>query len=159
MMIAHGSHFFPAAASLAGALILGSGLVCAAGEELPVPNVTIYPGDVIGQNLLVDKAFQFKPGEELPVFRERDNLVGKIARRTLVAGKPIPLNAVREVDLIAQGKPVVIMFKSGGLTITGQGVTLQAGKAGDFISVRNSDSGMVVKGIVQADGTVRVTGQ
>ena len=156
-MIAHSSHFLPAA-SFAGAMLLCSGLSMAAGIELPVPNITLYPGDVIGDNVLDDHTFPVRPGQGMAVYKQREGLVGKIARRTLLPGKPIPLNSVREADLISQGKMVTIIFQQGGLTITGQAVPLQAGRVGDLLSLRNADSGAIVKGIVQADGTVRVSG-
>jgi flagellar basal body P-ring formation protein FlgA len=155
-MIEHGS-IFPAS-GLAGALLLSGGLVYAAGVELPVPNVTIYPGDVVANNLLVDRAFTVPPGESWPVHKSRNGLVGKIARRTLLPGKPIPLNFVRVADVVGQGKPVTIVFQAGALTITAQAMPLQSGGVGDVISLRNVDSGTVVKGVVQADGTVRVSG-
>lgn len=156
-MILQSSSLIPAA-SITGLLMLSSSLALAGGVELPVPTVTIYPGDLIGETLLVDKAFQFRPGESLPVYQGRDGLVGKVARRTLLPGKPIPLNAVREPETIAQGRAVSIVFQQGGLTIIGQGIPLQGGRTGDLIPVRNIDSGLVVKGIVQADGTLRVSG-
>jgi flagella basal body P-ring formation protein FlgA len=156
-MITHSSHLLPAA-SFAGAVLLCSGFAVAAGIELPVPTITLYPGDVIGENVLDDRVFPLRPDETLAIYKQREGLVGKIARRTLLPGKPIPLNAVREADLISQGKAVTIIFQQGGLTITGQAVPLQAGRVGDLLSLRNVDSGAIIKGIVQADGTVRVSG-
>ena len=67
-MMAHSSSLTPAA-GFAGALLFTSSLALAGGVELPVPNITIYPGDLIGESLLVDRAFQFRPGESLPVAR------------------------------------------------------------------------------------------
>ncbi len=151
------SPFLPMA-GFAGALLMCGGLACAAGLEVPVPNITIYPGDVIGNNLLVDKSFSVRAGQSWPVYKSRDELVGKVARRTLVPGRPIPLNSTREADVISQGKPVLIVFQSGGLIITGQAVPLQSGGVGDVLSLRNVDSGATIKGVVQADGTVRVSG-
>jgi flagella basal body P-ring formation protein FlgA len=151
------SPFLPMA-GFAGALLMCGSLACAAGLEVPVPNITIYPGDVIGNNLLVDKSFSVRAGQSWPVYKSRDELVGKVARRTLVPGRPIPLNSTREADVISQGKPVLIVFQSGGLIITGQAVPLQSGGVGDVLSVRNVDSGATIKGVVQADGTVRVSG-
>ncbi len=151
------SAFFPAA-SLAGALLFCGSIACAMSIELPVPSTTIYPGDVIGEHLLVDRSFTIPPGENWPVCKGRDGLVGKVARRTLLPGRPIPLNSIREADVVNQGKPVTVVFQAGGLTITGQAVALQAGRVGDILSLRNVDSGQVIKGVVQADGTVRVGG-
>jgi flagellar basal body P-ring formation protein FlgA len=154
-MIDHSFSSAPAC-GLAGALLLWGGLACASGVELPVPTITIYPGETIGENLLVDRPFQVGPSENWPVHKDRGALVGKVARRTLLPGKPIPLNAVREADVVRRGKPVTIVFQAGGLTITGQAMPLQAGAVGDTLTLRNADSGGVVRGIVQADGTVRV---
>jgi flagella basal body P-ring formation protein FlgA len=156
-MIEQGSSFLPAA-GLAGALMMCGSLACASGVEVPVPNITIYPGDVIGDSLLVDKNFAVRPGQSWPVYKSRDELVGKVARRTLLPGKPIPLNSTREADVISQGRPVEIVFQSGGLTITGRAMPLQSGRVGDVLSLRNLDSGAMIKGTVQADGTVRVNG-
>jgi flagella basal body P-ring formation protein FlgA len=157
-MIEQSSPFLPIA-GLAGALMLCGSVACASGLELPVPSVTIYPGDVIGDSLLVDKTFSLRPGQDnLPVHKSRDELIGKVAKRTLLPGKPIPLNSTREVETVRQGKPVAIVFQAGGLTITGQAIPLQSGRAGDLLSLRNMDSGATIKGIVQADGTVRVSG-
>ena len=156
-MIEQSSSFLPAA-GFAGALLICGSLASAAGLEVPVPNITIYPGDVIGDNLLVDKSFAVQTGQNWPVHKSRDELVGKIARRTLLPGKPIPLNSTREAETISQGKPVTIVFQAGGLIITGQAIPMQPGRVGDVLSLRNVDSGAMIRGIVQADGTVRVSG-
>jgi flagellar basal body P-ring formation protein FlgA len=156
-MIEHSASLLPPA-GFAGALLLCGSLAAAAGVELPVPTITIYPGDLIGENLLIDRTFELAPGETMPVYQQRSGLIGKVARRTLPAGKPIPLNSVAEADVVRQGKPVTIVFQAGGLTISGQAIALTGGRVGDLLSLRNVDSGTVIKGIVQADGTVRVSG-
>jgi flagellar basal body P-ring formation protein FlgA len=51
-----------------------------------------------------------------------------------------------------------MLYRSGGLTIAGTGVPLQSGGAGDTVNVRNPDTGIVVKGRVEADGTIAVEG-
>jgi flagellar basal body P-ring formation protein FlgA len=156
-MIERSASLLPAA-GFAGALLFCGSLAAAAGVELPVPTITIYPGDLIGETLLTDRSFELAPSETMPVHKQRNGLVGKIARRTLLPGKPIPLNAVTEADVVRQGKPVTIVFQAGGLTISGQAIALTGGRVGDLLSLRNVDSGTVIKGIVQADGTVRVSG-
>jgi flagella basal body P-ring formation protein FlgA len=126
---------------------------------LPVPNVTIYPGDAIRENWLVDRDFSSNPVPTRNGFIEsHDGLVGKIARRTLLPGVPIPLTAVMEPRLIVNGARVRVVFVEGGMTITTYGSALQAGGAGDIVSIRNLDSGLTVSGVVQADGSVLVSG-
>jgi flagella basal body P-ring formation protein FlgA len=141
-------------------LMLGS---AAAGDDpniaLPVPRTTIYPGETIDGDSLADMLFVARTVARGTVFESRDAIAGKVARRTLLPGKPVPINAVRDPYAVNQGKPAQLVFKSEGLTITGVGIALQNGSVGDVISARNIDSGITVKGTVQADGTLRVDGQ
>jgi flagella basal body P-ring formation protein FlgA len=53
---------------------------------------------------------------------------------------------------------VSLVYIEGGLSISAVGMALQDGAAGDFVKVRNDDSGVTVTGVVQADGAVRVSG-
>ncbi|MET0569002.1 MAG: flagellar basal body P-ring formation chaperone FlgA [Hyphomicrobiaceae bacterium] len=123
---------------------------------LPVPTVTIYPGDVIEDDKITDRLFVARTVARGSVIESRNAVIGKVARRTLLPGKPIPSNAMRDAYAITQGKPALLVFQSGGLTITSTAVALQSGSVGDFVSARNADSGIVIKGTVQADGTIRI---
>ncbi len=124
--------------------------------ELPVPKVTIYPGDTIAPEHITMRAFH-NGAERLPVARTREALIGKVARRTLIAGKPIPRIGVRAANAVEQGKPVPIVYSSGGLVITGRALALQSGVPGASINLRG-ESGTTIRGTVQPDGTVRVSG-
>ncbi len=57
-----------------------------------------------------------------------------------------------------QGRTVQIVYRDGALTITGYAVALEFGSEGAVIRARNIDSGAIVKGIVESDGSVRVGG-
>ncbi len=133
----------------------------AAGEKiiLPVPAMTLYPGDVITDQVLADRDFSSDPMvRQLPVVQAREGLAGKVARRTLLPGQPIPSSAVGKPALVAAGGKIQIVYEQGGLRISAFGIALQQGSAGDVISVRNSASGVTVSGIMQADGTLSVGG-
>ncbi|MEW5422231.1 flagellar basal body P-ring formation chaperone FlgA [Amorphus sp. 3PC139-8] len=125
---------------------------------LPVPAVTIYPGDHIGPEMLTEKAFYYDPDRPLAVVEDGAPLIGKVARRTLVAGKPIPNNSVGEPTLITRGKPVEARFEAGNLSISTTVLPLQSGALGALVQARNIDSGQVITGIVQADGSLLVGG-
>lgn len=148
------------ASTLAAALAVCAsvaGTAAAQTQQLPVPKLTIYPGDVIASELLTLKNFSMR-ADAGPVVQTAEAMIGKVARRTLVAGKPVPLNYVRDRELVQKGKPVRVVFTAGGLTISSVAVPLQAGGVGDVLSLRNTDSGTVIKGVVEADGTIRVAG-
>lgn len=146
------------AAAVTGLALLGPfERVAAAGLPLPVPRITLYPGDAIRSDHLVDRVFNARIERRSAVYRTRADVIGKVARRTLLPGRPIPVNAVREPYLVVQGRTVQIVFQEGPLIITGYAVALQSGGKGDVVRVRNVDSSAVVKGTIAPDGTVRVS--
>ena len=69
-----------------------------------------------------------------------------------------PPAAVDNPRLVVNGAEVKLIYIDGGLTIVTVGSALQDGAAGDIVKVRNDDSGVTVSGVVQPDGTVRVSG-
>jgi flagellar basal body P-ring formation protein FlgA len=142
-------------AAAALALLFGAAPACAQ-EVVLIPNRVIYPGETV--DLAALKEVTLKPGKVIPpavVFRAPE-LEGKVAKRTLLPGRYIPATALREAWLVEQGASVQVMFVSGALTISATAVTLQPGAAGDFVRVRNIDSGKVFSGTVMADGSIRV---
>jgi len=124
---------------------------------LPTPRVVIYPGDVIRDDMLADR-----PAERVmgigPFVQMRSQLVGKMARRTLLPGAAIPLAGIDNPRLVANGAEIKLVYSEDGLTIVTVGEAMQDGAAGDVVKVRNSDSGVTVSGTVQPDGAVRVSG-
>lgn len=133
-------------------------LQMAAAEEriLPVPSVTIYPGDTINESMLKDRAFPENYRYRTAVVESPRVLTGKMARRTLLPGEPIPMNAVDDPKLVTRGVQAQIVFEEGGLSIMGTGIPLQSGTMGETIQVKNVDSGRIITGRVQADGRIRI---
>jgi flagella basal body P-ring formation protein FlgA len=142
-------------AALVGLVCLGS---AAFAVDLPVPRLTIYPGEMISDDMLINRAYNINLGR-LAVYDGRQSLVGKVAKRTLLPGQPIMLNAVKDPDVVVQGKAYPVIFQTGGLTIVSVAMPLQNGGIGDLITLRNPDSGQLIKGIVQPDGTISVGDQ
>lgn len=138
------------------ALLLGAALPAVADEVVLIPSRVIYPGETI--TLAALKEVTLQPGRQKPdaVATTEQELDGKIAKRTLLPGRYIPANAIREAWLVDRGAPVQVYFVAGALTISATAVTLQPGAAGDHVKVRNIDSGKVFTGTVMADGTIRV---
>lgn len=123
---------------------------------LPVPAVTIQPNDEITDDLIIDRAFITATVTRGAVQEDRRFVIGKVAKRPLLKGLPIPVNALRDPYVVISGKPAIIVFEEGGLSITGQATALQSGSIGDIVSLRNGDSGAVIRGVIAKDGTVRV---
>ena len=130
--------------------------VCTAPHAMPVPAQVIYPGDRISESMVFDSepAQNPTPG----AIWDRADLVGKVARRTLLPGRPIPSIAVEEPRAVSTGGQVQLVYRQDGLTIVTTAQALQNGYVGQIVQVRNLDSGLVVSGVVQPDGAVRVNG-
>jgi flagella basal body P-ring formation protein FlgA len=124
---------------------------------VPSAKVVIYPGDVIGDEMLADTSAQLD-GAGGPFALSRSELIGKVARRTLLPGRAIPLRAIDNPRVVRNGAEVQMVYVQGDLTIVTSGAALQDGGVGEVVKIRNSDSGVTVVGTVQPDGTVRVNG-
>ncbi|MCT7377576.1 flagellar basal body P-ring formation chaperone FlgA [Chelativorans salis] len=125
-------------------------------ETVVVPVRVIYPGETVSADML-DEVLLRRPQRGMAtIARLPEDLDGKVARRTLLPGRLVPISSVREPYLVEQGAAVTVVFTEGALTISLLAVPLQSGAAGDLIKLRNMDSGAVITGIVMGDGTVRV---
>lgn len=127
----------------------------AAGERRPVPAVTIYPGDIIREQMLTDSEVPDGLGGG-GFATNLSMLVGKAARRTLLPGQPIPASAIMEPRLVKIGAMVRLIYRENGLEIVTYASALQSGAAGDVVAVRNLESGLTISGVVGPDGSIRV---
>lgn len=140
---------------LALAFGLGQQATSMAAERRPVAAVTIYPGDIIREQMLTDADFPDAVANSAYA-TNLTMLVGKMAKRTLLPGKPIPTNAVGEPRLVTIGARVRLVYAEDGLLISTYASALQAGAAGDVVSVRNMESGITLSGVIRPDGSVHV---
>ncbi|MCI4678824.1 flagellar basal body P-ring formation chaperone FlgA [Rhodoblastus acidophilus] len=138
------------------AAVLVAGAAQAGQRALPVPARVIYPGDRITGAMLVDsRDFSAEPGD---VVWDRADLVGKVARRTLLPGRPIAAIAVGAPRAVSMGALVSVYYQQDGIDIATTAQALQNGYVGQVVQARNLDSGVVISGVVQADGSIRVRG-
>ena len=141
-------------AAAAGLLVLAfAGAAMGEERRLPVPAVTIRSGDVIKEEMIMERAFAPNLLGVAQFIEARPSLLGRMARRALLPGQPIPVNAVEDPWAVARGAVVV---EDNGLSIVTYGAALQSGAAGALIQVRNADTGVIIRGIVQPDGTIKV---
>ncbi len=127
-------------------------------RSLPVPSVTVYPGDIVPAGIIVDKQFSAASAGFGGFVLVRGQLEGRMAKRTLLPGQPVPLSAIKLPDAVQQGTPVLAVFRSTGLTITTYLTPLRAAAAGSVVEARNPETGVVVKALVQPDGTLSIGG-
>ncbi|UPK28633.1 flagellar basal body P-ring formation chaperone FlgA [Bradyrhizobium sp. 195] len=138
-------------------LILASARLAVAEEKrLPVPAVSIRAGELIRDDMITERAFATSLLGVAMFIEGRQVLVSRMARRALLPGQPIPSNAVEDPWTVARGAQVKVVVEDSGLSIVTYGSAMQSGAAGALIPVRNTDTGVIIRGIVQPDGTVKV---
>lgn len=124
-------------------------------ETAVVPKQVIYPGETIAANQ-IDVVTVTNPNIAGGYARIAEEVVGRVAKRTLLPGRTIPVNGLREAFAIKRGANVRLTFSIGNMVISASGTPLTDAMVGDLIKVRNTDSGSIVSGTVMADGTVQV---
>lgn len=140
--------------SLMGLLALPAAALADA-QFAVVPNSTIYAGDEIGQSSV--SAVEVTNPNLAPGYASSvDQVVGKVTRRTLLAGRTIPLNLLQEPFTVKRNTSVRLTFSAAHMQIAARGSPMQDAMAGDVIKVRNLDTGVTVTGTVMADGSVEV---
>ncbi|WP_373237199.1 flagellar basal body P-ring formation chaperone FlgA [Cohaesibacter celericrescens] len=148
--------------AFAACLLLGGAFVqtasAASGHvvSLPVPKVTLKPGDVISLAVLEQKRFQSFRIDRFSVVPKSAELIGKEVIYTLPPGQPISRSSVFHRNVIKRGNPAQLIFKEQGLSIIAHVEPLEDGTVGDIVRVRNMDSGLIVRGRVQANGTISI---
>ncbi len=89
-------------------------------QSLPVPKIVIYPGETISE-VLIDRAFSETWSSRMPVHKARGDLVGKVARRTLVGTACARQCASRSRRRDA-GQDLSHRVREAGLVISGMAV-------------------------------------
>lgn len=110
-------------------------------------------GDVIGYQdvILTDREARRGEAESL------DQVLGKEVRGSLRQGRGIRLSDLREPTLVHRNQLVEIVFRTGSLTIRGEGRAMREGSEGDRVRVMNLDSRMIVTGRVIGTGLVEMS--
>lgn len=142
-------------------LAIMAGLLCAmaaahAGQGTAVvPERIIYPGEELSAEMLRE-VIVTNPNLRPGYAETRNEVLGKVTTKTLLPGRTIQVGALRDAWAVERGGTVSLVFSHKGLTITAVGTPLQNAAIGDFIRVRNIQSGVVISGTVMEDGSVRV---
>ena len=90
------------------------------------------------------------------MFSDPNEVIGLEARTILYEGRPIKPGDVGPAAIVDRNSIVVLVFQSGGLTITAEGRSMGRAGPGDQLRVMNLGSRTTVTGIVAPDGRVVV---
>jgi len=119
-----------------------------AAEEIPA-------GAVVRANQVkITSGRQFP--SSIPSLDSTGQAIGKVTRRTIVAGQRIILGALEEPKEVARGERVHVRVVDGLATLSFEGIAESAGKKGESILVRNPASGRNFRAVVEEKGKVVV---
>jgi len=147
-------HALRAAAIAAAALGFCAALAQAQNTAV-IPKQVIYPGEIIASEQ-VDVVAVTNPNLAGGYAQTKEEVVGMVAKRTLLPGRTIPVHGLREAFAVKRGTSVRLTFAIGNMLISASGTPLTDASVGEIVKVRNIDSGSIVSGTVMADGTVQV---
>ena len=91
-----------------------------------------------------------------PYLTSFDQVVGRLTKRPVGKDESLHSGMLRKPADVPEGGRVTVIYLSGALQLTVPGVAMVQGRAGQFIPVRNLETGRIVHGILQADETVKV---
>lgn len=125
--------------------------------EIPVPATMIYAGQAVQPSMMLLRKVPKSYLARTRVVADISLLEGKLARSTLVPGRPIPINQLREPDVIKASRPVRVLFRLNSLEIVGEAMPLSSAAAGERVRARNIDTGLIVTGTARNDGVLVVS--
>jgi flagella basal body P-ring formation protein FlgA len=126
--------------------------------EVVVPLRTIARGETLNAS---DVTIERRPREAQfnDVLGEMKAAIGKVAKRTLMAGSVLRNSDVQREEVIGRGEIVTLFYEGRGIAISLRGRANEAGAVGDVISVTNPQSKRVLQGTVTGPGRVNVSPQ
>ncbi len=128
-------------------------------RPIPVPKNIIYAGQQISSNLLRDRVVPVKYLNRVSVIKDYSEIVGKVAKVTLVPNRPIPSNTIAEPYVVKVNVRTTLLFNRGALRITAEVMPMNAAREGELVRARNLQTGVIVYGTAQRDGTIVAGGR
>lgn len=124
--------------------------------EVVVPLRTIARGETLRPS---DVTIERRPRDAQfnDVLGEMKAAIGKVAKRTLVAGSVLRSGDVQREEVVGRGDIVTIVYEARGIAISLRGRANEAGAIGDSIAITNIQSKRVLQGTVTGPGRVNVS--
>ncbi len=124
---------------------------------LPVAAHRMMPGDVIGPGDIQMARLRsgIVRGEVAQVGAQA---VGMAMRHPVGAGAPLLLADLSRPMAVRKGESVQMLLDGNGISVSAQGVAMDAGSVGERVRVLNAASRAIVDGEVMGNGQVRVSG-
>jgi len=113
----------------------------------------IEKGEIVGINDVEFAEQNIYTLNKIPVFAEDLPLM---ADKVFQKGEILDGRYTKDVPIVVKGQVLKAVSIVGGVSVSTLVQALENGYAGNVISLKNLDTGMIIKGTVQEDGTVIV---
>ena len=123
--------------------------------SVPVLKQPVQKGQTITAENLTTKAI---PASQVyaSTITTADDLTGQQAIRPLAANQPVNRLQVKVASLVSRNQAVTIVYRRGGIELSGRGQALEDGQAGQSVRVVNPDTRSTLVGTVATNGTVEI---
>ena len=89
-------------------------------------------------------------------YNSKEELIGRKVKQNLKKGQYIQPRHLFAKYLFNAGDPVVIVSKFKNAEVSTSGVAIKSGNIGDLLEVKNTRSGIIIKGILKKNKKVNV---
>jgi flagella basal body P-ring formation protein FlgA len=112
-------------------------------------------GDTLrSRDVFVKETYMNGNGADYPLRME--DMIGKVLKRDMPAGSVITTHVLEDSFVVQRGDTVNIVAENKKLLIQAKGRTLERGKIGDIIRVKNLTSNREIVGKVTGSSTIKV---
>lgn len=125
-------------------------------KRIPVLKDRLSHGDVIKLSDIVMSEVPSRKVKRDTILLQ-DKLIGKTPRRVISPYRSIEQDELVEPPIVRQNDEVTLVYKRPFMELKASGFALDDGALGETITLRNSDSHEVVRGIVRGKGLVEVS--
>ena len=121
-------------------------------NEILVLNKSIEKGNYIKKS---DLTF-IKSSKKNIFYNSKDELIGRKVKQNLKKGQYIQPRHLFAKYSVNEGDPVVIVSKFKNTEVSTGGIAIKSGNIGDLLEVKNTRSGIIIKGILKKNKKVNV---
>ena len=121
-------------------------------NEILVLNKSIEKGNYIKKS---DLTF-IKSSKKNVFYNSKEELIGRKVKQNLKKGQYIQPRHLFAKYSVNEGDPVVIVSKFKNTEVSTGGIAIKSGNIGDLLEVKNTRSGIIIKGILKKNKKVNV---
>ncbi|MEY3196980.1 MAG: hypothetical protein RLZZ59_348 [Pseudomonadota bacterium] len=123
--------------------------------DLPITSRAIKVGTIITASDLSSVRIPISRSNSSYVSSMSD-IIGMQTKRNIAVGTLIRNSDLSKPTLIRQNDSISIVYSNDNIKLRTSGVALESGAIGDYIKVRNENTGIVVHGVVKGKNLVEV---